>query len=124
MNRLVAGMEELIRRTVGSAITVEVVGAAELWPTLVDPSQLENALLKLCINARDAMPGDGRITVETANRWIDGRGARERELEPGQYVSLCVSDTGTGIAPDVIAKASTRSSRPSHWARRPVSAFL
>ena len=104
-NRLVAGMEELIRRTVGPAITVETVAVGGLWPTLVDPSQLENALLNLCINARDAMPDGGRITIETGNRWLDARTARERGLEPGQYVSLCVSDSGTGMTPEVIAKA-------------------
>ena len=105
VNRLVAGMEELIRRTAGPAIETEVVGAAGLWPTLVDPPQLENALLNLCINARDAMPDGGRLTVETANRWLDQRAALERDLPPGQYMSLCVSDTGTGMSPEVIAKA-------------------
>ncbi len=120
VNRLVAGMEELIRRTVGPAIEVEVLGAADLWPTLVDPPQLENALLNLCINARDAMtqpspggsageagarPGGGRLTIGTANRRLDGRAAQERDLLPGQYVSLCVGDTGTGMTPEVIAKA-------------------
>ena len=105
VNRLVGGMEELIRRTMGPAVAIEVVGAAGLWPTLVDPPQLENALLNLCINARDAMPGGGRLTVETANRWLDQRAARQRDLPAGQYVSLCVSDTGTGMTPDVIAKA-------------------
>ncbi|XYD09071.1 PAS domain S-box protein [Methylobacterium sp. NMS12] len=105
VNALVHGMEELIRRTVGPSIHIEVVGAAGLWPALVDPPQLENALLNLCINARDAMPGGGRITVETANKWLDERGAKERELPPGQYLSLCVTDTGTGMTPDVIARA-------------------
>ncbi|WP_082501299.1 PAS domain S-box protein [Methylobacterium sp. Leaf88] len=105
VNRLVEGMAELVRRTVGPAVSVEVVGAAGLWPTLVDPSQLENALLNLCINARDAMPDGGRIVVETGNRWLDARAARERDLEPGQYVALCVSDNGTGMTPDVAAKA-------------------
>jgi PAS domain S-box-containing protein len=106
INRLVNGMEELVRRTVGPAITVEpMVGAAGLWSTLVDPGQLENALLNLCINARDAMPDGGKITIETGNRWMDERSARERDLLPGQYVSLCVSDTGTGMTPEVIAKA-------------------
>ena len=102
VNRLVSGMEELIRRTVGPEMTVEVVGAAGLWATLVDPNQLENALLNLCINARDAMPQGGRLTIETANRWLDERTARERELAAGQYVSLCVSDTGTGMTPEVV----------------------
>jgi signal transduction histidine kinase len=80
VNRLVAGMEDLVRRTVGPAIEVETVAAGGLWPTLVDPPQLENALLNLCINARDAMPDGGRLTVETANRWLDQRAAAERDL--------------------------------------------
>ncbi len=105
VNRLVSGMEELIRRTIGPAITLEVVTAGGLWSALVDPGQLENALLNLCINARDAMPEGGRITIETANKWLDAHAARERDLDPGQYLSLCVTDTGTGMSPDVIAKA-------------------
>ncbi len=105
VNRLIAGMEELVRRTVGPEIAVEVVCAGGLWTTFADTNQLENALLNLCINARDAMPEGGRLTIETANRWLDARAARERDLPPGQYVSLCVSDTGTGMTPEVIARA-------------------
>ena len=105
INRLVAGMEEMIRRTMGPAIIVEVVAAGGLWTTLVDPSQLENALLNLCINARDAMPDGGRLTIETANKWLDDRAGRGRELAPGQYVTLCVSDTGSGMTPEVIRRA-------------------
>ncbi len=105
LNRLVAGMEDLIRRTVAQGVSVETIAASGLWTTLVDPSQLENALLNLCINARDAMPGGGKLVIETGNTWIDERGARERELPPGQYVTLRVSDNGTGMAPDVIARA-------------------
>ena len=105
VNRLVAGMEELVRRTVGPAIAVEAVAAGGLWATLVDPHQLENALLNLCINARDAMPDGGRLTIETGNKWLDHRAARERDLPPGQYVSLCVSDTGTGMTPEVARRA-------------------
>jgi len=105
VNRLVIGMEELIRRTVGPQITLEVVTAGGLWTALIDAPQLESALLNLCINARDAMPDGGRITIETANKWLDERGARECDLDPGQYLSVCVTDTGTGMSPDVIAKA-------------------
>ncbi|HEV7438100.1 MAG TPA: ATP-binding protein, partial [Methylobacterium sp.] len=105
VNRLAAGIEDLIRRSVGPAITLEVVTAGGLWSTLADPNQLENALLNLCINARDAMPDGGRLTVETGNRWLDDRAAREQDLPPGQYVSLCVSDTGTGMTPEVIKRA-------------------
>ncbi|KTT62011.1 histidine kinase [Pseudomonas oryzihabitans] len=105
VNRLVAGMEDLIRRTVGPAIQIEVVAASDLWSTLVDPPQLENALLNLCINARDAMPEGGRIFIETANRVLDTRMARVRDLEPGEYISLSVTDNGCGMPPEVIAKA-------------------
>ncbi len=105
-NRLIAGMEDLIRRVVGPEITVEVVGAGGLWLTKADASQLENSLLNLCLNGRDAMaPNGGRLTIETANRWLDDRTAREQELPPGQYVSLCVTDTGVGMEPEVIARA-------------------
>ena len=103
VNKLIHGMEELIRRTVGPAIRVEVVGAAGLWTTLCDPNQLENALLNLCINARDAMPNGGRLTIETANTTLDAAAARSRDLAPGQYIALCVTDTGTGMSPEVIA---------------------
>jgi CheY-like chemotaxis protein len=100
-----ADLEDLIRRTVGPSIEVEVVGASGLWPTLVDPNQLENSVLNLCINARDAMPDGGKLTIETSNKWIDERASRSHDLPVGQYVSLCVTDTGTGMAADVIAKA-------------------
>ena len=101
VNRLVFGMEDLIRRTVGPAIRVEVVGAAGLWPTRVDPVQLESALLNLAINARDAMPEGGQLTIETANKWLDDSAGRQRDLSPGQYISVCVTDTGTGISKDI-----------------------
>ncbi|WP_198539747.1 PAS domain S-box protein [Rhizobium sp. LCM 4573] len=101
VNRLVFGMEDLITRTVGPAIKVEVVGAAGLWPTLIDTAQLESALLNLAINARDAMPEGGKLTIETANKWLDNRAGQERDLPPGQYISVCVTDTGTGIPKDI-----------------------
>jgi signal transduction histidine kinase len=105
VNRVVADMHDLITRTVGPAIEVETAAAGGLWTALVDVSQLENALLNLCINARDAMPDGGKLLVETGNRWLDERAARQRGVEPGQYVSMCVSDTGTGMSKDVIARA-------------------
>ncbi|MET0240292.1 MAG: PAS domain-containing protein [Sphingobium sp.] len=105
VNALVSGMSELIQRTVGPAIAVETVAGQNLWTALVDQSQLENALLNLCINARDAMPDGGSITIETANKRLDREAALHHGIAEGQYLALCVSDTGTGMAPDVIAKA-------------------
>ena len=105
VNALVAGMEELVQRAVGPTITVETITAGELWSTLVDPNQLENALLNLCINARDAMPKGGKLIVETGNKRLDVRASRERDMPEGDYVSLCVSDNGTGMPPEVIARA-------------------
>ena len=106
LNRLIQGMDDLIRRSIGPDVELEVVGAGGLWLTRIDPSQLENSLLNLCINARDAMaPNGGRLTIETSNKWLDERAARDRELPPGQYVSLCVTDTGSGMTPDVQARA-------------------
>jgi len=104
LNRLITDMEEIVRRTTGPNIEVEVVGAAGLWPVMIDRNQLENALLNLCINARDAMPHGGRLTVETANRWLDTNAAIEHELMPGQYVSLCVTDTGIGMSKETIRR--------------------
>jgi PAS domain S-box-containing protein len=104
VNRLIDGMQDMIQRTVGPGITVEAVGAGSLWPVLVDPSQLENSLLNLCLNSRDAMPHGGRITIETANRWLDEQAAKKQDLLEGQYLSLCVTDTGTGMPPEVIAR--------------------
>ena len=105
VNRLMRSLEDLIGRTVGPGVDVEVVEASGLWATLVDPNQLENSVLNLCINARDAMPDGGKLTIETSNKWIDERAARQHDLPVGQYVSVCVTDTGTGMPPDVIGKA-------------------
>ena len=103
-NRLVSGMAELLQRTAGPAIALETRLPDGLWPTLCDPNQLENALLNLCINARDAMPEGGRITIETGNVWLDHQSARERDMMPGQYVGVTVTDTGTGMPPEVAAR--------------------
>ncbi len=105
VDRLISGMVDMIRRTVGPEIEVDVIKDPDAWTALVDPHQLENALLNLCINARDAMPEGGRLIMETANRWIDERAAEARDFEPGPYLSLSVSDTGTGMTPEVMARA-------------------
>jgi signal transduction histidine kinase/CheY-like chemotaxis protein len=105
VNRLVAGMEELIRRTVGPGIALSVQGEDKLWPCFADPNQIENALLNLCINARDAMQGGGALVIATANTTLDIDTAGRFDLPPGDYVTLSVTDTGTGMTPGVIARA-------------------
>ncbi|MBP0494630.1 ATP-binding protein [Pararoseomonas indoligenes] len=106
VNRLVTSMEELIRRTVGPAIHVETVMSGGLWSALCDANQLENALLNLSINARDAMPDGGRLTIEAVNAWLDDSYARQHhDVAPGQYIAVSVTDTGTGMPPEVIARA-------------------
>lgn len=105
INRVVSDLQEIVRRSLGANINLEMVGAGGLWTTVVDRNQLENAVLNLCINARDAMPSGGRIVMETSNKWLDQRAAAERDLPQGQYVALCVTDTGTGMSPEVLAKA-------------------
>ncbi len=105
INRLVAGMEDLIRHTVGPAVALEADYADGLWTTLADVNQLENALLNLCINARDAMPDGGRLVIATANRVVDERLARQRDLPAGDYLALSVGDSGVGMTPDVLALA-------------------
>ncbi len=105
-NRLVAGMSDLLRRTLGEAVEIETIAADDLTPTLVDPSQVENALLNLSINARDAMPQGGKLTIRTSNQHIGRqRAARHEGVKPGDYVMLAVSDTGTGMPPDVAERA-------------------
>jgi PAS domain S-box-containing protein len=110
-NRLVAGMEDLLRRTLGPGIALEMVLAGGLWTTMSDPNQLESAILNLAINARDAMQecggAGGRLTIETANTYLDDAYARAQgdEVRPGQYVQISVTDTGTGMPADVIEKA-------------------
>jgi PAS domain S-box-containing protein len=104
-NRLITSMSEFVQRTIGPAITLEIAGGVGLWPVFCDANQLENAILNLCINARDAMPDGGRLTIETTNAWIDETSASQRDMQPGQYVAVCVTDTGIGMSPEVIARA-------------------
>jgi signal transduction histidine kinase/ActR/RegA family two-component response regulator len=105
-NRLVSGMSELLRRTIGEQIAVETVLAGGLWKSYADPGQLENAILNLAVNARDAMPEGGRLTIETANAHLDDDYARGRaDVSPGQYVLISISDAGSGMPPEVVERA-------------------
>ncbi len=102
VQKLIGGIDDLLRRTLSETIEIELIEAAGLWLCLVDPRQLEQALLNLALNARDAMPDGGRLIIETSNVRIDDTYAAEQvELEPGEYVMLSVSDTGTGMTPKV-----------------------
>jgi PAS domain S-box-containing protein len=105
VNTLMDGMIDLIKRTVGPGVRLNTVAALDLWAALVDPSQLENALLNLCINARDAMPEGGHITIRTENRVLGRNEAHLYELVEGEYLCLSVVDSGTGMPPEVVAKA-------------------
>ncbi|HTC77519.1 MAG TPA: hypothetical protein VK657_02840, partial [Terriglobales bacterium] len=95
LNRLIMGMSDLLGRTIGANITIETVLAGGLWQVSADPNQVENAILNLAVNARDAMPDGGKLTLETANTYLDEAYARiNAEVVPGQYAMLAVSDTG------------------------------
>jgi PAS domain S-box-containing protein len=104
-NRFVASLSELLTRTLGEQIGIETVLGAGLWQVRVDPGQLENAIVNLSVNARDAMSGGGKLTIETSNAFVDETFAKEFAITPGQYVLIAVADTGTGMTPPVIAKA-------------------
>jgi len=106
LNALLRGMDDLLHRSLGAAVEIRSVLAPALWRTMADAGQVESAVLNLAINARDAMPDGGRLTIETQNRHIDQDcAAREPEMVPGDYVVLAVTDTGSGMAPDVAARA-------------------
>jgi PAS domain S-box-containing protein len=105
-NALVSGMSELLRRTLGETIAIETVLATGLWNTFADAAQLESAILNLAVNARDAMAQGGKLTIETANAYLDDAYARENEdIAAGQYVMIAVTDTGTGMTPEVLEHA-------------------
>ncbi len=106
LNRLVAGMSDLLGHSIGADVRLETVLAGGLWPVHVDPNQLENVILNLVVNARDAMPDGGRLTIETQNAHLDDRyAATHAGVAAGQYALLAVTDTGSGMPEDVIAKA-------------------
>ena len=105
LGRLVRDMDDLLRRALGEAIELETVIAGGLWNTLADPDQVQNALLNLAVNARDAMDGAGRLTIEAGNAMLDDLYALQHEdVQPGQYIMLAVSDTGSGMSPEVLEK--------------------
>jgi signal transduction histidine kinase/CheY-like chemotaxis protein len=105
LNKIVSGISDLLRRTMGETIIFETVLAGGLWPTFVDTNQLENVILNLAVNARDAMPNGGHLTIETANSYLDEAYARQfGDIAPGQYALLGVTDTGTGIPPELLKR--------------------
>ncbi len=104
-NQLVGSLEDLLRRTIGELIDLKIERSKNLWSTLCDPNQLESALLNLAINARDAMPDGGRLTIRTSNARLDGVLSGNPALAPGDYICIDVADTGTGMAADVVARA-------------------
>ena len=106
VNRLLVGLGQLLHRTIGEQVKITLIPAIGLWNALIDPPQLEAAVLNLVINARDAMPAGGNIIIETCNTRLDADYAsREREVLPGEYVVIAVSDQGTGMTPEVLAQA-------------------
>ncbi|WP_426409251.1 PAS domain S-box protein [Bradyrhizobium ganzhouense] len=105
VGRMIKGMDDLLRRALGGEIEVETVVGGGLWNSLVDPDQLENAILNLAINARDAMNGEGRLTIEASNAFLDDEYVRQYDdLTAGQYVMIAATDTGTGIPPDILER--------------------
>jgi signal transduction histidine kinase len=105
-NKLVAGMEDVFRRTIPATIKIETVFAGGLWRTRADAQGLESALLNLAVNARDSMPDGGKLTIETSNAFLDeAYAARHAEVTVGQYILLAVTDTGTGMPPEVVSRA-------------------
>jgi CheY-like chemotaxis protein len=106
VNRLVVGMSELISRTLGETIRTETLLTGNIWRVSADENQLESALLNLAVNARDAMPSGGRLTIETRNVTLDEAYAGSQDgVQPGDYVQIAVTDTGTGMTKDVLERA-------------------
>jgi PAS domain S-box-containing protein len=123
INALLTGMSDMIRRSLPESIAIETVQVGGVWSTFVDANQLENCLLNLAVNARDAMPDGGKLTIEAANVYLDEKYAAGADVPPGQYVGIFVSDSGVGMPPEVLSKALIRSSRRKARGKVPVSAF-
>ena len=106
-NKLVAEMSDFLHRTLGESVSLETVLAGGLWRTFADPNQIENAILNLALNGRDAMPGGGKLTIETANAYLDQAyvSGLSEPVEPGQYVMIAVGDTGSGMSPQTLERA-------------------
>ncbi|MFC0389719.1 ATP-binding protein, partial [Muricoccus vinaceus] len=102
---VLGGLASMLGRTLGAHIALHLSSAPELWPALIDQSQLENAVLNLCINARDAMPAGGSLVIASSNLEVAGGGPADGELSPGRYVVIEVVDSGTGMAPEVLGRA-------------------
>jgi signal transduction histidine kinase/ActR/RegA family two-component response regulator len=105
LDRVLAEVRELLHRSLGEAVDLQIVQSAGLWPAMADPAQLENVLVNLIVNARDAMPKGGKVTLETANVFLDEDDARQQDIAPGAYVMLAVTDTGEGMTAEVAARA-------------------
>jgi signal transduction histidine kinase/ActR/RegA family two-component response regulator len=106
LNRLLTGLSEFLQRALGEHIALEIVGAAGLWPAEADPAELETALLNIAVNARDAMPDGGKLTIETSNAYLDDLYCRgQPDLRPGQYVLIAVTDNGAGMSKPVMERA-------------------
>ena len=106
INDMLPDVVAILQRTLGDAISVQVTTSDDLWPVFADPSQVQDALVNLAINARDAMPSGGVLTIETDNVYLDEHYASQNaEVKPGDYAMLAVTDTGTGMSPEVIERA-------------------
>jgi signal transduction histidine kinase len=118
LNECVASMGELLRRTLGESITIRMQLAADLWLVRVDPTWFESAVLNLAVNGRDAMPDGGTLTIETTNQQFDETVSWQgTDIAPGRYVALLVSDTGTGMTPEILARAAESGLPRAHGRR-------
>ena len=105
LNDHITAMTSILMRSLGAGINIVQTGDAELWPCLVDPGQVENAVLNLALNAQDAMPDGGNLSIETANAFLDDEyAAAQADLLPGEYVTISITDTGSGMARDVLGR--------------------